>query len=166
MYKLSEDAVFTFLGYLNDVADATGALDIGGTNGSTAWVPMADFARVCAYLQIGATWNAADDLDQCKLEQAQDASGTGKKDLSTSSATGDYDTDTPIDAPGNFVVLEADASALDVDNGFTHVRLYVAEGGNTGVDLVAGVLVRYGARHKHPELQGAAVAGEKVYATA
>jgi len=136
--------------------------DIGGTNASTAWVSMKDVQKVFAYVEIG-TWNATDDLDECRLEQAQDASGTGAKDLTTDAAGGNYDTDAPVDADGNFVILEAKAEDLDTENGFTHVRLYVAEGGNTGVDNVTGFLIRYGHAYQQKELNGAAVAGEKVY---
>lgn len=136
--------------------------DIGGTNASTAWVPMAEFERIFAYVEIG-TWNATDDLDTCKLEQATDASGTGAKDLTTSGAGLNYDTGNPVDADGDFVILEARAEDLDVDGGFTHVRLYVAETGNTGTDNVTGFLIRYGARFKHAERNGAAATGSKVY---
>lgn len=136
--------------------------DIGGTNASTGWVPMANFNKIFAYVEIG-TWNATDDLDECRLEQAQDSSGTGAKDLTTDASGGNYDTDNPVDADGNFVIIEANADQLDVDGGFTHVRLYVAEGGNTGVDNVTGFLLRYGARFPKAQQNGAAVTGEKVY---
>ena len=136
--------------------------DIGGTNASTPWVSMKDFQRVFAYVEIG-TWNATDDLDECRLQQAQDASGTGAKDLTTDASGGNYDTDNPVDADGDFVILEAKAEDLDNANGFTHVRLYVAEGGNTGVDNVTGFLIRHGYAYKQAELNGAAVLGSKVY---
>lgn len=136
--------------------------DIGGTHTETAWLPMKDFQQLYAKVELG-TWNATDDLDECRLEQAQDASGTGAKDLTSDAADGDYDTDTPVDAAGNFVILEATAEDLDVANGFNHVRLYVAEGGNTGVDNVTGVLIRHGYAYQGKQLDGAAIAGEKVY---
>jgi hypothetical protein len=136
--------------------------DIGGTNASSSWVSMAGYERIFAYVEIG-TWNATDDLDECRLEQATDSSGTGAKDLTTDASGGNYDTDNPVDADGNFVILQAKVSDMDVAGGFTHVRLYLAEGGNTGVDNVTGFLVRYGAKDKHAEQNGAAVTGEKVY---
>lgn len=136
--------------------------DIGGTNAASAWVSMEEFERIFAYVEIG-TWNATDDLDECRLEQATDSNGTGAKDLTTDASGGDYDTDAPVDADGNFVILEALAADLDVDNGFNHVRLYVAEGGNSGTDNVTGFLIRYGARNKKAQLNGTAVSGEKVY---
>lgn len=151
-YLMSHDAAFTLLE----------TADIGGTNASTGWVSMAEFERVCAYVELG-TWNAGDDLDECRLEQGQGASGTNPKDLTTDASGGNYDTDNPIDADGDFVILEAQAEDLDTANGYTHVRLYVAEGGNTGTDNVTGVLIRYGARMKHAEKNGAAVTGSKVY---
>jgi len=153
-YLMSRDAVVTLLE----------TADIGGTNASTSWVPMAEFDQGYAYVEIG-TWNATDDLDECRIEQATDASGTGAKDLTTDASGGNYDTANPVDADGDFVVLEWKAEDLDVANGFTHVRLYVAEGGNTGVDNVTGVLVRYGSHNKRKQLQGAAVTGSKVYVT-
>lgn len=149
----------------NDVAvDFLETADIGGTNASTAWVSMADFDRVYAKVILG-TWNASDDLDECRLEQATDDNGAGAKDLTTDAAGGNYNTSAPVDADGNTVVLEAKAEDLDVANGFTYVRLYVAEGGNTGTDNVTGVLIRHGARYKRNQLEAAAVAGEVVYVT-
>jgi hypothetical protein len=136
--------------------------DIGGTNASTGWVSMADYQKIFAYVEIG-TWNASDDLDECRLEQATDGSGTGAKDLTTDASGGNYDTDNPVDADGDFVILEAQAEDMDVAGGFTHVRLYVAEGGNTGVDNVTGFLLRYGSQTKRAQKNGAAVTGSKVY---
>jgi hypothetical protein len=151
-YQMGDDAAVTLIE----------TADIGGTNASSSWVSMAGYERIFAYVEIG-TWNATDDLDECRLEQATDSSGTGAKDLTTDASGGNYDTDNPVDADGNFVILQAKVSDMDVAGGFTHVRLYLAEGGNTGVDNVTGFLVRYGAKDKHAEQNGAAVTGEKVY---
>ena len=138
--------------------------DIGGTNAQNngGWLSMKSFARVMAYVEIG-TWNSGDDLDECRLQQATDSSGTSAKDLTTDASGGNYDTDNPVDADGDFVVLEARSEDLDTTNGFDHVRLYVAEGGNSGVDNVAGVLIRYGSAYPKKEVQGAASTGSKVY---
>lgn len=136
--------------------------DIGGTSATSSWVSMEEFERIFAYVEIG-TWNATDDLDECRLEQATDSSGTGAKDLTTDASGGNYDTANPVDADGNFVILEALSADLDIANGFNHVRLYLGEGGNTGTDNVTAFLIRYGARNKKAELNGAAVTGEKVY---
>jgi len=138
--------------------------DIGGTNAQNngGYLSMKNFSRVMLYVEIG-TWDSGDDLDECRLQQATDSSGTSVKDFTTDASGGDYDTDNPVDADGDFVIIEARAEDMDVDNGFDFVRLYVAEGGNTGVDNVAGVLIRYGYAYPKKELQGAASTGSKVY---
>jgi len=138
--------------------------DIGGTNAQNngGYLSMKNYARVMAYVEIG-TWDSGDDLDECRLQQATDSSGTSVKDLTSDASGGNYDTDNPVDADGDFVVLEARAEDMDVDNGFDYVRLYVAEGGNSGTDNVAGVLIRYGYAYPKKELQGAASTGSQVY---
>lgn len=136
--------------------------DIGGTHAETGWVLVSGFERIFARVEIG-TWDAGDDLDECRLEQATSAAGAGAKDLTTDASGGNYDTDNPVDADGDFVILEANASDLDTENGFKYVRLYTAEGGNTGPDFVSGVLIVHGAQNKHPQQEGAAVTGSKVY---
>jgi hypothetical protein len=155
MHMLSDDAAVSLL-------ETT---DVGGTTASTGWVSMANFMKIFAYVELG-TWNAGDDLDHCRIEQAQDDSGTGAKDLTSDESGGDYDTDYPIDADGNFVILEARQEDMDVANGFTHVRLTVGEDGNTGTDNVTGFLLRYDAIHKAAQLNGAASAGAQVYVRA
>jgi hypothetical protein len=144
-------------------------VDIGGTDTATmdpagwgAWHDVADFERIYAKVRLG-TWNAADDLDTCKLEQATSAAGAGAKDLTTSGAGLDYDTNNPVDATGDTVVLEANADQLDVDNGYRFVRVLCAETGNTGQDDVEGVLILHSARQQFAEREGAAVAGSRVY---
>jgi hypothetical protein len=148
------------------------SVDIGGSDAETVdatnWAPFFDisgFDRVTAVVRLGPTWNAADDLDTCKLEQATSAAGAGAKDLTTSSATGDYDTDTPVDAVGDEVILEARADQCDVDNGFHFVRVFVAETGNTGTDEVHASIILHGARYGHAERHRAAAAGSVVYVT-
>lgn len=145
---------------LGDIAVLETA-DIGGTNAQFGAVDMREFDGVFAYVELG-TWNAGDDLDECRLEQGN---GSGWKPLTSNASGGDYDTDAPIDADGNFVILEAKAEDLDVEGGYYLVRCHVAEGGNTGTDNVTGFIFGYRARHKTAERNAAAVAGEKVYVT-
>lgn len=147
-------------------------VDIGGTNAAAVdatnwavWHRVGDFDRITALLRVGPTWNAADDVDTCKLQQAQDASGAGAKDLTTSGSGLGYDTAAPVDAAGDEVILEARADQLDVDGGFQYVRLYVAETGNTGVDEVYGLLVLHSARYGYAGRHRDPVAGSVVYVT-
>jgi len=138
--------------------------DIGGTNASNdgGYLSMKNYARALFYVELG-TWDSGDDLDECRIQQATDSSGTSVKDLTSDASGGNYDTDNPIDADGDFVIIEIRAEDMDVDNGFDFIRGYVAEGGNTGVDNVMGVLIRYGYAYPKKELQGAASTGSQVY---
>lgn len=147
-------------------------VDIGGTNTAAAdatnwaaWHKAGGFDRITALLRVGPTWNAADDVDTAKLQQAKDAAGLDAKDLTTSGTTGveDYDASNPVDAPGDEVILEARADQLDADNGYQYVRVFVAETGNTGVDEVYGMLILSSARYGHGESHRAAVVGSVVY---
>jgi hypothetical protein len=113
------------------------------------------------YTELG-TWNGGDDLDHCRLEQATDTGGTSMKELTSDASGGNYDTDSPVDADGDFVIIEARAEDLDVDSGFDSLRGVVGEDGNTGTDDVMAILVRYGYAYPQKELQGAA-SGSQVY---
>tara|TARA_R110000823_G_scaffold297009_5_gene417047 strand:- start:1578 stop:2048 length:471 start_codon:yes stop_codon:yes gene_type:complete len=152
--KGSEDMAFTPLEQA----------DIGGTSATTSYVSMEGFNRAVAYVELG-TFDSGDDLDTCKILQATDSSGTSSKDLTTSASGGNYDTDSPIDADGDFVIIDIRGEDLDTDNGFTHIALTVAEGGNSGTDNVFGMLTRHDAKHKAKQKNGDAVAGSKVYVT-
>ena len=140
--------------------------DIGGTNAQNngGYLAMKNYSRVYAYVEIG-TWDSSDDLDECRLQQASDSGGTGVKDFTSDASGGNYDTDNPVDADGDFVVIEARAEQLDMQAAtpFDFVRLYVAEAGNTGADNVAGAVLRYGYAYPQKELQGAASTGSQVY---
>ena len=138
--------------------------DIGGTNASNdgSYLSMKNYARALFYVELG-TWDSSDDLDECRIQQATDSSGTSVKDLTSDASGGNYDTDAPLDADGDFVIIEIRGEDMDVDSGFDFIRGYVAEGGNTGVDNVMGVLIRYGYAYPKKELQGAASTGSQVY---
>ena len=138
--------------------------DIGGTNAQNdgGWLSMKNYARALFYVELG-TWDSGDDLDECRIQQATDSSGTSAKDLTSDASGGNYDTDNPIDADGDFVIIEIRGEDMDVDGGFDFIRGYVAEAGNSGVDNVMGVLIRYGYAYPKKELQGAASTGSQVY---
>jgi hypothetical protein len=152
--RLSEHAVF-------DIVSPSGT-DVGGTTATTAWRSMQNASRVCSYVELG-TWNASDDLDHCRLEAAQDTSGTGSGELTSDASGGNYDTDNPIDADGDFVILEARAEDLDVEGSDDTVRTVVGEDGNSGTDDVMAVMVVYGSAYPQKEQQGSATTGQKVY---
>ena len=156
MFAMSEDVAVDFLH----------EADIGNTNAQNAggWLPMADYDRIYAKVKL-IVWDVGDNLDECRIQQGQGSGGTNAKDLTTDASGGNYDTDNSINAANETVVVEARAEDMDVDGGFDHVRLYVAEGGNTGVDEVMGVLIRYSTHTRKAEKEAAAVTGETVYVT-
>ena len=146
----------------NGIITLVETADIGGTSASSGYVSMKGFDRATLYAEIG-TRNSGDDLDTLKNQQETDSSGTSAKDLTTSASGGNYDTDNPLDADGDFAYIEIRAEDLDTDNGFTHINVTAAEGGNSGVDNVTLVLLRYGAKYPSKEMAGAASTGSKVY---
>ena len=152
--RLSEVSVFDI--------QSPSATDVGGTTAVTPWRSMKNFVRSMGYVELG-TWAGADDLDTCRFEAAQDTGGTGTGELTTDASGGNYDTDNPVDADGDFVILEVRAEDLDVEGSDVAVRLIVGEGQDGGVDDVMAIMVTYGAAYGQKELQGAAVTGEKVY---
>lgn len=146
----------------NGIITLAETADIGGTSLNTSWVSMKNFAKATLYAEVG-TWDSSDDVDTLKIQQATDSSGTSAKDLTTSASGGNYDTDAPLDADGDFAYIEINAEDLDTDNGFTHIRGTAAEAGNSGTDNITLILLRYGAKYPAKELAGAATSGSKVY---
>lgn len=162
--RISEHAVFSEMDNLNGSDGEPFLQDIGGTNGQTDWVDMANYSRACAYAVLG-TWNATDDLDESKVQSSDDTSGTHTAEVTTDASGGNYDTDAPIDADGDFVITEIRAEDIDIENANPqrYVRYYVGEGGNTGTDNCGALLTRYGYAYPGKQLQGAATSGSKVY---
>lgn len=154
MLRRSEEAAYTII-------ETT---DIGGTNVTSGWLSMVDFDRAQALVEIG-TWDSGDDLDECRFEQATSSGGAGAKELTSDASGGDYDTDNPVDADGDQVFLEVRAEDLDVDGGFTHIRLFLGEGGNTGADNVTAVISRDRSTYPKDQLHRAAATGVMVYVT-
>lgn len=134
--------------------------DVGGTTAETGWVSMENYSRAMAYVELG-TWNASDDLDHCRIECDVAGDGGSITEVTTDASGGNYDTDNPIDADGNFVIIEIRAENLTATK--PYIRLKVGEDGNTGTDNVTGFLVRYGYAYPKKELQGAASTGAQVY---
>ena len=151
--RLSEEARIELL----DADD----VDVGGTTAATGWVSMAGYDRALFMVRIGTTWNAGDDVDHCRIEEDILGDGAAITEVTSDASGGNYDTDSPIDAATNFIMIEI--RAADLPAGKPYIRGVVGEDGNTGTDNVNGVLILYDKAHKAKEIQGAAVAGEKVY---
>lgn len=85
---------------------------------TTAWLSMAEYQSMMAIVMAGTLGTSA--TIDAKIEQAQDASGTGAKDLAGAAITqltqagGDSDKQ---------AIVQWWAEDLDLANAFTHVRL-------------------------------------------
>lgn len=105
----------------------------------TAWVPVAKWHVIAALLVTGVLGASA--TVDAKLRQAQDASGTGAKDIAGKSIT------QIVKATGDSkqAVIECKADDLDTAGGFTHVALSVTVG--TAASLLTAVLIGANARY-------------------
>lgn len=126
---------FAVLDAIGPVSQAAGAV-------STAWVSAALFQRFCAKVITGVL-GASATLD-AKLQQAQDSSGTGVKDITGKAVT------QIVKASGDnkVAMINAADTDLDVTNGFTYIRLTMTVA--VATSLVAATLEGYVARFEPP----------------
>ena len=86
---------------------------------TSGWMSMVKFRQCLAIVSVGTM--AATSTVDAKIEQAQDSSGTGAKDMSPAKAI------TQFTAAGSDddkqAVINVRADELDKDNNFTHIRL-------------------------------------------
>jgi hypothetical protein len=113
--------------------DAQGTGDV-----STGWVSAANFNTFMAVVMAG-TLGASATLD-AKIEQATDDSGTGAKDVTGKAITQLVKASNDDDQ----AIIEFCGEDMDVDGGFTHVRLTMSVG--TAASDVAGLLFGIDAR--------------------
>lgn len=160
-HRLSEHELISPIDLDNGSGGEPFLHDIGATNAQTGWEDMLNYARARAYVELG-TWNTSDDLDESKIQSSDDSSGSNTAEVTTDASGGNYDTDSPIDADGDFIVTEIRSENVDVDNTNPqrYIRYYVAEGGNSGTDNACGFLSLYGYAYPKKELQGAASASQ------
>jgi hypothetical protein len=104
------------------------------------WINIADFSRIMAVVMVGTLGTNA--TIDAKLEQAQDASGTGAKDVANSDIT--QLTQAGTDQSDTQAIIEAWAEDLDVENNFTHMRLSLTIG--TAASDAGGIVMGMGAR--------------------
>jgi hypothetical protein len=121
------------LAAVNPVSQAAGTVTSG-------WVSMAQFASVLAIIHAGAL-GAAATLDG-KFQQAQDAAGTGAKDIAGRAIV--QMTKAGTDKSNKQSILEVRPSDLDLTNNFTHVRLSLTVG--TAASLISAVVLGLGPR--------------------
>lgn len=107
----------------SEVAAVVGVIDPDVTAASTvvsAWVDMSKFNQIMAIVLAG-TLGVSATLD-AKLEQAQDSSGTGAKDVTGKAITQLTQAGTDDDKQA---VINLRAEELDIDNGFSFARLSI-----------------------------------------
>ena len=127
-----------------DIAAVAAAIDpdayAAGTY-TSGWVSLADFGQLAAVVQVG-TLGASATVD-AKLEQAQDSSGTGAKDITGKSITQLTKAGSDDDKQA---VINLREDELDTDNNFDHARLSVtvAVAACDAAGLVIGVNPGYG----------------------
>jgi hypothetical protein len=101
---------------------------------STGYISMATFDAIQAILLVGDIVSTG--TVDAKLEQAQDGSGTGLKDIIGKSITQLTQAGTDSNKQA---IINCWSDELDVTGGFTHVRLTVTLG-TAGADMGALVL--------------------------
>lgn len=99
---------------------------------SGAWVSVADVAHFLAAVLIGAI--TATGTVNAKLEQATSSGGAGAKDITGKAITQLADT-----ADNTNMLINCDASDLDMAGGFTFVRLTITPA--TAAALLSGVIL-------------------------
>ncbi|MEM1149324.1 MAG: hypothetical protein AAGI03_02040 [Pseudomonadota bacterium] len=109
-------------------------------NHRSDWINAGDYQALMAIVMTGTLGSGA--TVDAKLEQAQSASGTGAKDVEggaitqlTKGGVGDN-----VEA-----VIELFTDRLDLENGYTHVRLSMTVGGASSDS--GGIVLGCGARY-------------------
>jgi hypothetical protein len=100
------------VGIIDPDANAAGTL-------LTGWVSMAKYEELMAIIMAGDLGSSA--TIDAKLRQAQDASGTGAKDITGKAIT--QLTQAGTDRSNKQAIINVRAEELDRTNGFTHVAL-------------------------------------------
>ena len=116
----------------------------GAATVATGWVAVKDYHRLLAVLMVGALGASA--TVDAKVQQASDGSGTGAKDLTTAKSITQL-TQAGTDA-NKQVLINVEPDDLDLDNGFTHVRLSVTVA--TAACLIAALILGFYARFSPP----------------
>ncbi len=106
---------------------------------TTGWISMADLDAVLAIVQTGVLGASA--TVDAKLQQAQDSSGTGAKDITGKAITQLVKASNDNDQ----VAINCRADELDVNNGFNHVRLSITVG--TAASLISAMVLGFYPRY-------------------
>ncbi len=114
----------------DDSANATGGNAFG-------WVSMANHHKVVFAIGLGgkagpgSSWYSTDDVATITVQQATSSAGAGLKAVAGRTHA---ITEGVLDAQNDVAYVAVAAEELDVDGGFTHVRVKVAVTDNGGTD--------------------------------
>lgn len=136
----------------SDVAVLAGVIDPDAYAASTltsGWVSLVNFDSLQAIVMVGTLGVSA--TVNAKLEQAQDSSGTGAKDITGKAITQLTQAGTDDDKQA---IINCHGGELDVEGGFTHARLSVTIG--TAASDMGAVVLGHAARYE-PEVDLATV---------
>ncbi|HVL67195.1 MAG TPA: hypothetical protein VM364_08020 [Vicinamibacterales bacterium] len=132
----------TLKAVLNPISQGAGTV-------TTGWVSIADFDAILAALQVGVLGAAA--TVDAKLQQATSAAGANAKDISGKAITQLV----KATDDNKQVFINCRSDELDVNGGFTHVRLSVTVG--IAASLIAAQVYGVNARYQ-PAAQANTVA--------
>lgn len=129
------------------VMDQISPISQGAGSVTTGWVSAANFERFLAVINTGVLGVSA--TVDAKLQQAQDGSGTGAKDVTGKAIT------QIVKASGDnkTAMINLRDDELDVTNNFNYIRLSITVG--TAASLVGATLLGGVARFAPPKDAGA-----------
>lgn len=135
------------LATIDPVSQAAGTVNTG-------WVDQSVFLWLLALIQTGVLGASA--TVDAKLQQAQDSSGTGAKDIANKAIT------QIVKATGDNkqVLINLKESDLDTENGFRFVRLSLTVG--TAASLVGAALIGMAGRFQPADAYNQAGVVQKV----
>jgi hypothetical protein len=117
----------------NAIMGAINPASISASTVTSGWVNMANVHQLVAIIASGALGTSA--TIDAKLQQAQDSSGTGAKDITGKAITQLV----KASNDNNQVTIEFRDTELDTANGFCYVRLSLTVG--TAASLASALLI-------------------------
>lgn len=129
----------------SDRCAVAGVIDpdaLTATTHDSGWIAMKDFEKLMAVIQWGTLGTNA--TINAKLQMAKDDQGTLAEDITGKAITEVSQADSPDPSNGQ-AIINFTGEELDVNDGFTHVRLRVTVGTATsdGGAVILGFNSRY-----------------------
>lgn len=146
-YRPSE--IVAVLAVLNPISQAAATVTSG-------WVPISTFRKILAIIQTGVL-GASATID-AKLQQATSSGGAGAKDITGKAIT----QLTKVGTDDNKqVLLEVDASQVDVAGGFGYVQLSLTVG--VAASLISAIMLGFDGRYEPASVSNVASVKQVLY---